>query len=123
MHIVERITIDQILDQHPAMIYYGARTCWWTHDPSHLCSVDGTPNGLPCDPRGGVLFQTDDVAGFIRSAQEHSESYGKHAFRAFMAAHHLNCQVSATDPRSTCGTSWDEYNDALDERTGDGDHG
>jgi hypothetical protein len=130
MEVVERITIADVRAARPKMIYYGARTCWWTHDPNHLCNTGqqkanvvgagGTirqvvsKQGLPCDPRGGVLFQTDDIEGFLRAAEEHAEAYGRHGLRAFMAAHHENCQVSLTDDRRTCGVEWADYNDALD---------
>jgi hypothetical protein len=69
--------------------------------------------GLPCDPRGSVLFMTDDVEGFLTAAENNSAHYGRHGLRAFMAAHHQNC----IDPRSlrpTSATTWDEYNDAID---------
>jgi hypothetical protein len=69
---------------------------------------------LPCDPRGSVLFQTDDVQGFLNQAASNPEHYGKHGLRAFMAAHHSNCQRSVNDPRPWSAENWDEYNEALD---------
>ncbi len=110
--IVEEISFEEVLASKPKIIFYGARTMWWTHKAEHLYK---TSSGLPCDPRGGVLLQTEDVAGFLYAAMDHSEHYGKHGLRAFMAAHHLNCCVSPEDPRPTCMDSWDAYNDALDE--------
>ncbi|MFH1603899.1 MAG: hypothetical protein ABIH03_08330 [Pseudomonadota bacterium] len=112
------IDLAEVRAAKPKTIYYGARTCWWTHDPRHL---GRHRSGLPCDPRGGLLFETDDVEGFLRATEEEARKppevcqYGKHRLRAFMAAHHLNCHVSATDWRSTCFTSWDDYNRILDE--------
>lgn len=97
----------------PAMIFYGANTCWWTHDRAHLCVKPGS--GLPCDPRGGMLLQTDDVEGFLRSAEDSAEHYGEHGIRAFLAAHHQNCVVSRTNRASTCFPDWAEYNRILDE--------
>ena len=73
-----------------------------------------TSHRLPCDPRGSVLFQTDNVEGFLSAAESNAAHYGRHGLRAFMAAHHLNCVVSLEDLRSTSGRTWDEYNDALD---------
>lgn len=151
MEIIETITLEEILDSKPNMIYYAARTCWWTHDPKHLSTLppsesdikhyaeifrlnSSTPDapldefmerarkaatGLPCDPRGSVLFQTEHVEAFIQTAKEKSEHYGKHGIRAFLAAHHLNCVVGLFDKRPTSGVHWDEYNkgiDRLDER-------
>lgn len=146
MEIIEKITLEEILDSKPEMIFYAARTCWWTHDPEHLSTLppsesdiqhyaetfrlnSSTPDapldeflerarkaakGLPCDPRGSVLFQTEKVEAFIQTAKEKSAHYGKHGIRAFLAAHHLNCIISSFDPRPTSGADWQEYNDALD---------
>ena len=105
-------SLDEVCAAMPKMIFYGARTCWWTHDASHLGRLDG---GIPCDPCGGVLYQTDDITGFLKSAEENIAHYGKHELRAFLAAHHRNCVVSVEDPRSTCFESWDDYNRILDE--------
>ncbi len=112
-----KITIDEVRKQKPAMIYYGAITCWWTHDVRHLCRIpeDRQGAGLPCDPRGGVLLQTDDIDGFFKAAEDNPSHYGKHGIKAFEAAHHLNCTVSESDRRSTCFREWDDYNRILDE--------
>lgn len=107
------ITIQQVRDAKPEMIFYGANTCWWTHDPEHLCKHRTA--GLPCDPRGGMLFQTDDVDKFFESALANPEHYGRHGLRAFEAAHHLNMRVGIRDHRSTCFQEWEEYNAAIDE--------
>lgn len=109
--IVENITLTDIKATRPDMIFYGATTCWWTHDPSHLGTNAG---GLPCDPRGGVLFQTEDVEGFLRAAEQNPGHYGRHGLRTFLAAHHLNCQRSEDDSKPWCMRTWDEYNQALD---------
>lgn len=147
MEVRELVTLDDIRAAKPAMIFYGANTCWWTHDPAHLgktksseseirstaesfCRNSSTPDasiipyverarrnhgsGLPCDPRGGVLFQTDDIEGFLSSAEENAQHYGRHGLRAFMAAHHANSFLSEQEPRPWCSADWDEYNDAID---------
>lgn len=106
------VTLEGIRKASSRMIFYGANTCWRTNDPLHLSRH---PSGLPCDPRGGMPLQTEDVEGFLRTAEEHVSHYGKHGLRAFRAAHHLNCVVSRTDRRSTCFASWDDYNRILDE--------
>lgn len=106
-------SLDEIRAAKPKMIFYGMGTCWWTHDSTHLCMKPGT--SIPCDPRGGVLFQTDDIEGFLKSAEESATHYGKHGIRAFLAAHHVNCVVSAENPLSTCFAKWDDYNRILDK--------
>jgi hypothetical protein len=111
------ITIENVREASPERIYYGAQTCWWTHDPAHLCKEPST--GLPCDPRGGMLLQTDDVEGFLKAAESNPTNYGKHGIVAFMAAHHLNTTVGPSDVRSTCFTSWDDYNRILDDHVVD----
>lgn len=107
-----KITIDDVRKAAPSTIYYSAQTCWWTHDPAHLCKCPDS--GLPCDPRGGVLFQTNDIETFLQSAEKNNEHYGVHGIKAFEAAHHLNTVVSSIDGRSTCFQSWDDYNQILD---------
>ncbi len=107
------ITFIEILDSKPEMIYYGANTCWWTHDVNHIYRHPRLRH-LPCDPSAGVLYQTDDVKGFFVAAAENATHYGKHGLRAFVAAHHLNCVVSAQDTRPTCFDNWQAYNDILD---------
>jgi hypothetical protein len=107
------ITIQQVRDAKPEMIFYGVNTCWWTHDPKHLCTHRTA--GLPCDPRGGMLMQTDEVEKFLAAAEENAAHYGRHGLRAFEAAHHLNMRVGIRDNRSTCFREWEEYNAAIDE--------
>jgi hypothetical protein len=120
-----RINLVAVREAKPAKIYYGANTCWWTHDPEHVRQTRAAfavlhpdvpaANHLPCDPRGGVLFETDDVEGFLAAAEEKPEHYGHHGLAAFMAAHHLNCVRSRSDPRSWCFREWDDYSRLLDE--------
>ncbi|MEA2175336.1 MAG: hypothetical protein QOD00_2928 [Blastocatellia bacterium] len=69
---------------------------------------------LPCDPRGSVLMETEDVQGFLNQAASNPEYYGKHGLRAFMAAHHSNSQKSLTDLRPWSEETWEAYNEALD---------
>ena len=109
-HIRKMITLEQVKDANPSIIYYGVKTCWWTHRAQDLRVL---PNGLPCDPRGGVLMQ-GDAKGFLANAERQAPHYGRHGIEAFMAAHNDNCVVSPTDTRPTCLQSWDAYNDLLD---------
>ena len=151
MEIVERVSMKDIRESGARIIYYAARTCWWTHDLAHLSLLppaaeaeegrvrefaenlrrqSGRVNApiedylpmarstlshrLPSDPRGSVLFETDDVQGFLNKAAENPAHYGRHGLRAFMAAHHSNCQRGLEDARPWSAESWDEYNAALD---------
>lgn len=109
MEIIEKVTLPQIREANPPMIFYGANTCWWTHDPAHL-----VVRGVPTDPRGGVLFETDDVQGFLDCAEANALHYGKHGIRAFLAAHHMNAIQSLSNPIPWCDERWQAYNDALD---------
>ena len=93
------------------MIYYGMRTCWWTHDGNHLREL---PSGIPCDPRGGVLMQTDDIEGFLKAAEDNPDYYGRNGLRTFMAAHHMNCRVAMRDFRHTSAETGGEYDAQLD---------
>lgn len=149
MEIVEIITLDQIRALKPKTIFYGANTCWWTHDPLHLgrpappseerikrfaetLKLNARPGmfsdeqflerarkamsegGPPCDPSGGMLFETDYVEAFLNAAILAENHYGKHGLRAFVAAHHQNSIHDIGDPRPWCHPSWDAYNDAID---------
>lgn len=53
-------TIEDVRAAKPEMIFYGANTCWWTHRGEDLRRTGGGKMSLPCDPRGGMLMQTDD---------------------------------------------------------------
>jgi hypothetical protein len=106
--IVDNISIKDIRQSKPKKIYYSVNTCWWTHNPEHLCTRPQSE--LPCDPRGGMLMQTDDVEGFLSAAEQNPTHYGEWGLRAFMAAHHQNCQVGPKDNRKTCFEKWDDYN-------------
>lgn len=120
----KHITLQEVRDAKPKMIYYSVQSCWWTHDPAHLSKTGPLPehyrtkysdgSGLPCDPTGGVLMQTDNVEGFLRSAEENSTHYGKHGLDAFMAAHHLNIR-NLTLNTSWSLRGWKAYNDLIDE--------
>lgn len=110
-------TIEDVRAAKPKMIFYGANTCWWTHKGEDLGRLpDGVrpEASLPCDPRGGVLYQTDDVEGFLKNAEEAPEFYGKHGLTAFIAAHNDNCFVREGDSIKTCYATWDEYNAIID---------
>lgn len=103
--------IDLVRADEPEMVYYGAQSPWWTHRAMDLRTG---PNGVPCDPLGGVLLQTDKVDGFLRNAEENAVHYGRHGLLAFIAAHHGNCVTSYKRHGITALPEWDDYNDALD---------
>jgi hypothetical protein len=106
------VTLESLKKLSPKTIYYGATTCWWTHDPSHLGIHP--ENGLPCDPRGGVLLQTQFVDNFLDTASQNPNHYGKHGIRTFLAAHHENTIELLGHP--WCYKTWDEYNALLDKK-------
>jgi len=122
--------------EKPSMIYYASHTCWWTHDPGDLWKLitrangkvaqgtqliapdDPTPYGvltIPSDPRGSVLFQTDDVEGFLRAAEEHPTHYGKYGLKALVAAHAKNCVDDVTG-RPWSSPNWEDYNLTLEQQ-------
>jgi len=120
MFILHRCTITAVRKARPEKLYYGVTTCWWTHDPRHLSRR--RDDGLPCDPRGGVLLETTNVDEFLQAVEDNPGYYGRHGLAAFMAAHHLNCVVSETNLRPWCSQDWEEYNAALDaQESADGE--
>lgn len=118
IEVTELEHVKRIADMKPdTMVYYSVNTCWWVCDPPNKppgfkTLQYQTDSGLPCDPRGGMLMQTD-LAGFIQAAEENPDHYGRHGLRALMAAFHGN--VNTDDMRPTCFRSWDEYNNLIDE--------
>ena len=113
--IRQMTTIADIKAERPEYIWYAYHTCWWTHRESDLSR---TRTGLPCDPRGSVLLYTY-AHEFLRMAEVNAAHYGRHGLDAFIAAHHDNCYLSEDEPRPWSLRSWDEYNDLLDEASGE----
>lgn len=110
-------TWEDVKAAAPETIWYGFNTCWWTHRNSDLRTKD---NGLPCDPRGGMLLMCD-AADFFAQAEANPAHYGKHGLDALVAAHNDNCVVSFRDFRQTCLEHWTEYNELLDLQSWDGE--
>lgn len=113
-------TWQELRAAKPKMIYYSARTCWWTTDPDDLCCPDGHPmrdcdyGGIPLDPAGAPIFQLDDVEleQFLMSAEAEAEHYGRHGLDAFVLAYAGN--VIAEHGLARCATDWELYNGLLD---------
>lgn len=104
--------LDQVRAMRPAMIFYATATCWWTANPDDL--YHHQPSGLPCDPRGCTLFQTDDIEGFLQAAEGTPGHYGKHGLAAFILAYHGN--VVTADGRPTSFRKWESYDRLLDSQ-------
>ena len=102
-------SLAQVRAMKPKMIFYATATCWWTANPDDLY----TSVGLPSDPRGCTLFETEDVEGFLKSAEEHPDHYGEYGLDAFILAYHGN--VVTADGRPTSFRKWDSYNALLKE--------
>lgn len=100
------------------MIYYGMNTCWWGHDSDHLgflpTPFSGSLGGLPCDPRGGVLLQTENWRHWLSASRAKHQAESRFGLARLMAAHHTNSFLN-TGMR-WCEPSWDRYDEAL-ERT------
>lgn len=116
MKIDHEITMEEVrrAAQKSGMIFYGANTCWWTTDREHLYRHS---SGLPCDPRGGMLFQTDKPEDFLKAAEQNIGYYGKYGLRAFLLAYH-GCVVVRDGNKAglpTCGAEWEDYEKLLDE--------
>lgn len=101
------------------MIYYGTRTCWWGHASAHLGALPSTRGyeefgGLPCDPRGGVLLQTDNWRSWlVKSRAGHDKDSPAFGIARFMAAHHLNAFNERGAHWAVPG--WPAYEQALRE--------
>lgn len=120
-------SLDDVRQQRPEMIYYSAKTCWWTANPDDLCCPHGNPmstcpaddrGGIPLDPSGSPLFQTRDVEGWLGACEADAQRYGRHGLRALILAYHGN--VLSEDDLPRCSSKWDTYNDLLDHEDTDG---
>lgn len=111
---LNRISLEEVKEQatKSGIILYGASSCWWAHTWNSASKLE--PSGIPCDPRGGVLFQTEEVAEFFDNAEANSGFYGRHGLAAFMAAHHYNSVANLTARLPWCCSGWEEYNLAVD---------
>lgn len=122
VRILTKVSLQDIQRARPENIFYGATTCWWTHRREHLARHPKC--GLPCDPRGGMLFETDDVDGFLNAAIESPNHYGEGGLDVFMAAHHENCVRTYPDHIGWypwCFRTWGEYADAMLTQEADND--
>lgn len=90
------------------IVYCAMHTTWWTVRSEDLART--RPEGLPCDPRGSVLLETD-AEEFIQRAEEAPDFYGDHGLAAFIAAYHAN--LEAPNGRPTSLRTWDEVNAVL----------
>lgn len=107
IHVDRIFTLERIegeLEAHgPAgAIYYGAKTCWWSHHRGHTY-------WLPAD----AVCMTSDWRGFIERARARPHFYGPHGLEAFIAAHHANCRNAETGG-PVGSAKWADYNAALD---------
>lgn len=103
---------DPIESVRGEMLYYATLTTWWTTNREHIYRKPDDSR-LPCDPRGSVLFQTNNVEGFLAAARGNPDHYGRHRLRAFMAARHGVIVAPSGLPTSV--RTWDEVNRLLDE--------
>lgn len=104
----------------PGRIWWSVVTCWWTHRESDVRSR--SDNGMPCDPRGGVLMMVEGqgATDFIAAARANPAHYGQYGIAAFMAAHNANCEIRYKRPRIIVPwamRTWDEYNAAIERQT------
>jgi hypothetical protein len=115
MRIDYEVSMDEVKQRakRNKLIRYGANTMWWGMDDAPWYSTDSV--GLPCDPRGGMLMQTEDALGFLKAAEENPQHYGKHGLRAFLLSLH-GCVVTE-DGKPTCFDTWQAYNDLIDAET------
>jgi hypothetical protein len=119
VQLIQKITLEEIRASKPKRIFYGALTCWWTHDPAHLSNTrdfSWLRGELPCDPRGAMLFETNDVEGFLKAAEEGAMHYGEFGVLTFLSAHHLNC--IHTEAGHWSFPAWEPYSAILKEQGG-----
>ena len=104
-----------------ARVMYSTRTCWWVVSaPNHgWPGPNRTRKGIPTDPQGAVLYEVDNLGGFLDVAKANATFYGKHQLDAFMAAYDGN--LVTQDGRPTCLVGWDKYNAVIDAALKEGE--
>jgi hypothetical protein len=106
--IVIRRTLSDVVRNHRGKtVYYSVGTCWWG-----TRTYRSSEHDFPCGPRGELLMMADDVADFIRVAEENPEHYGRHGIVAFEAA--LDGNTVTDEGRATSFRTWEEYNALID---------
>ena len=99
------------------MIYYAMQTCWWGHSAQHIGALPSSNpefGGMPCDPRGAVLMQTDTWRNFLTTSREkHEAESPRFGLARFMAGHHLNAFNEGGAHWSA--NRWIEYEAALQQ--------
>ncbi len=90
-----------------AAIYYSTESCWWSHLRGHAY-IHPT---MKC-PAGGQIVAEKDWEGWLESARENPDHYGRWGIKAMLAAHHTNCR----DAKGFfyAARTWEPYNAALD---------
>lgn len=101
--------LEDVTALKPNMVYYSAKTCWWSVDPADL----GKGHGIPTDPSGSPLYMTDDIEGFLESARKDEAHYGLHGLEAFLLAYH-GAVVQGETSTPVCSPKWDAYNNLID---------
>jgi hypothetical protein len=94
-------------------VVLAVHTPWWSlwEDEWLPYTIPGS-GGIPCDPRGSVLIQTN-MAKAVQQARDNPGHYGWHGLLAFAAAFHGNVVVKRTG-KPTSLKNWNEYNELLD---------
>lgn len=60
----------------------------------------------PVDPSGAPLFQMEETDKWISEAEKKPDHFGEHGLKAFMRAHHQNCN-------NLCFPEWKFYNNII----------
>lgn len=113
MKIAKEISLAKIKEMAAAssLLRYAMHTCWWGMEDAPWYKTSPT-GGLPCDPRGSVLMQTEKPLDFIAQAEANPSHYGKYGLRTFLLSYH-GC-VTTDDGRPTSLEKWAQYEALID---------
>lgn len=109
-YIVNRVTFADVKAARPEWIYVSTTNQWWGHDRAHVSRLT---NGIPADPRGATVDQVE-AEKWLADVEANASRYGDRGLEVLMAAHHLNCQWSATNDHPHAMKTWTEYASALE---------
>lgn len=121
LHIIENITLQDVLDAKPEKIWFSSGTLWWTHDPDHIKHVANylerthkINEDYYMDPSGAPLHESTKPKEFIKDAKANPDRYGEMGIRAFMATHHANSFQAEDHTNSmVCSNRYRDYERSL----------
>ncbi|MES2462767.1 MAG: hypothetical protein V4671_19470 [Armatimonadota bacterium] len=118
MKVVKRITLADVRAAKPEVIYYGAMSCWWTHDPSHVGRTPGHTEADILRIAEIMRLNSSTPTAPLDSFMERAQSMAKRPLPADSLGGVL-CQTDKPEDFLRNAEQNSRYNAALDKLTPD----